>query len=76
MAIAWTLFSGASRRAFRTRSAIDDATWERGRGWALWKALIEIHHGRAHDAGAVRPGWARMGWRTNAEALVAEVVSE
>jgi aminoglycoside phosphotransferase (APT) family kinase protein len=37
--IAWTLFSGASREAFRA-APVDVATWARGRGWALWKALI------------------------------------
>jgi aminoglycoside phosphotransferase (APT) family kinase protein len=42
MTIAWTLLSGASRAAFRTAVPVDDATWERGRGWALWKALITL----------------------------------
>ncbi len=40
--IAWTLFSGESRAAFRTALLVDDATWARGRGWALWKALITL----------------------------------
>ncbi|HEV7963457.1 MAG TPA: aminoglycoside phosphotransferase family protein [Actinoplanes sp.] len=40
LAIAWTLLSGASRDAFRTGLGVDPATWARGRGWALWKALI------------------------------------
>lgn len=40
MAIAWTLLSGASREAFRAALRVDKATWARGRGWALWKALI------------------------------------
>jgi aminoglycoside phosphotransferase (APT) family kinase protein len=40
--IAWTLFCGASRDAFRAASAADPATWSRGRGWALWKALITL----------------------------------
>jgi aminoglycoside phosphotransferase (APT) family kinase protein len=39
-AIAWTLLSGPSREAFRTRLDVDPGTWARGRGWALWKALI------------------------------------
>ena len=38
--IAWTLFSGESREAFRAALPVDAATWARGRGWALWKALI------------------------------------
>jgi aminoglycoside phosphotransferase (APT) family kinase protein len=40
--IAWTLLSGESRDAFRAALPIDDATWARGRGWALWKALITL----------------------------------
>jgi aminoglycoside phosphotransferase (APT) family kinase protein len=74
--IAWTLFHGASRRAFRDALDIDDATWERGRGWALWKALFEVHHARAHDADALQPGWVRMGWRTNAEAIILDLLAE
>jgi len=40
LAIAWTLFTGESRDAFRAALPLDSATWARGRGWALWKALI------------------------------------
>ena len=40
--IAWTLLTGASRERFRARLALDDATWARGRGWALWKAMIVL----------------------------------
>ncbi|WP_222194343.1 aminoglycoside phosphotransferase family protein [Modestobacter italicus] len=40
LVIAWTLFGGESRAAFRAGLALDDDTWARGRGWALWKALI------------------------------------
>jgi len=42
LAIAWTLFSGKSRAAFRAALPVDDATWARGIGWALWKALIIV----------------------------------
>jgi hypothetical protein len=74
--IAWTLFSGESRRAFRDALGIDDATWERGRGWALWKALLEVHHARDHDARAAQPGWQRMGWRKNARELIEDLLEE
>uniref|UniRef100_A0A7C1JDF9 Aminoglycoside phosphotransferase family protein n=1 Tax=Caldilinea aerophila TaxID=133453 RepID=A0A7C1JDF9_9CHLR len=40
LAIAWTFFSGESRETFRTALALDEETWMRGRGWALWKASI------------------------------------
>ncbi|WP_431944666.1 aminoglycoside phosphotransferase family protein [Micromonospora marina] len=39
LAIAWTLLTAEGRAAFRERLAVDDATWARGRGWALWKTL-------------------------------------
>jgi aminoglycoside phosphotransferase (APT) family kinase protein len=38
--IAWTLLTGPSRATFRDRLGVDPGTWARGRGWALWKALI------------------------------------
>lgn len=41
-AIAWTMFEGESRAAFRAASPSDDGAWKRGRGWALWKALIVL----------------------------------
>lgn len=40
LAIAWTMLTGDSRAAFRDRLEVDDATWLRGQGWALWKALV------------------------------------
>ncbi|WP_410572817.1 aminoglycoside phosphotransferase family protein [Amycolatopsis sp. cmx-4-61] len=39
-AIAWTLLTADGRKAFRERLSVDDATWARGRGWALWKTLV------------------------------------
>jgi aminoglycoside phosphotransferase (APT) family kinase protein len=42
MMIAWALFSGESRDAFRAALAVDDATWARGRGHALSQAAIFI----------------------------------
>ena len=40
LAIAWTFFQGESRNVFRKALKLDENTWLRGRGWALWKALI------------------------------------
>ena len=39
---AWMLFSGASRGVFRAALGVDNATWARGRGWALSVALGAI----------------------------------
>ena len=47
--IAWTLLSGESRAAFRAALPLDRATWARGRGWALWKALITLAAHRHTD---------------------------
>jgi aminoglycoside phosphotransferase (APT) family kinase protein len=47
--IAWTLLWGESREAFRTTLGVDRATWSRGRGWALWKALITLAEYRKSD---------------------------
>jgi aminoglycoside phosphotransferase (APT) family kinase protein len=40
--IAWTFLSGDSQRVFKQRLPADDATWTRGRGWAIWKAMIVL----------------------------------
>ena len=42
LTIAWTFFSGESRAVFRNAVGLDEATWGRARGWALWKALITM----------------------------------
>ena len=40
--IAWNLFTAETRDLFHAALAVDDATWARGRGWALSQALIFI----------------------------------
>jgi aminoglycoside phosphotransferase (APT) family kinase protein len=44
--VAWGPFSGESRNVFRAALAVDDATWARGRGWALYQALLFIPYYR------------------------------
>jgi len=39
LAGAWSLLDAPARLAFRERLSVDEGTWARGRGWALWKAL-------------------------------------
>jgi aminoglycoside phosphotransferase (APT) family kinase protein len=70
VAIAWTFFHGESRAAFRERLGVDEGTWARGRGWALWKAAITL----AQD-GAGRAA-ARFGWRIDARAVLDEVLAD
>ncbi len=38
--VAWSLFRGEARDTFRTTIEADDASWARGRGWALSTALV------------------------------------
>jgi aminoglycoside phosphotransferase (APT) family kinase protein len=40
--VAWSLFTPETRAVFRAELAVDDATWARGRGWALSVALIAL----------------------------------
>ncbi|GAA2023614.1 aminoglycoside phosphotransferase family protein [Terrabacter terrae] len=40
--IRWTQLRGRARRTFVQELGVDDATWARGRGWALWKGLIML----------------------------------
>jgi len=76
LAIAWTFFTGESRRVFLESVPVDRAAWDRGRGWALWKALVS--HAEAlrlnpQDAGSAG---MRFGWRRPAREVVDEVVSD
>src|SRR5207244_12497663 len=36
--VAWDLFSGESRDAYRAALGVDEATWARGRGWAITRS--------------------------------------
>lgn len=54
MVIAWTLLDGSSREIFRRTLSVDAGTWCRGRGWALWKALITLVEQIGSDADGER----------------------
>jgi len=40
--VAWTLLPAATRSLFRKAVAVDNATWARGRGWALYFGLVAL----------------------------------
>lgn len=42
LVLAWTFLAGPARRRFQRIVGLDDGTWARARGWALWKALISL----------------------------------
>lgn len=67
---AWTLFWGESRRVFRAALPLDAATWARGRGWALWKALITLEEHRGPETGADPARAAEARW------ILAEVLAD
>lgn len=46
---AWSLMDGEARQRFRAALGVDDAAWERGRGWALSIALIELPYYRTRN---------------------------
>jgi aminoglycoside phosphotransferase (APT) family kinase protein len=39
---AWNLLDTAGRDVFRAALGIDEETWTRGRGWALWTGLVAL----------------------------------
>jgi aminoglycoside phosphotransferase (APT) family kinase protein len=71
LAIAWTFFEGESREAFRDRLGPDDGTWARGRGWALWKALLTLARPDVGDPMRAR----RFGWRVGPREVIEEVLA-
>lgn len=68
LVIAWNFFDGAARAEFRKAVGLDEATWARGRGWALWKALLIV----AGSAGAVSPERETATARRVIDAVIAE----
>ena len=70
LAIAWTFLFGESRDAFRDRLPLDEGTWARARGWALWKALITLLRAPTDGDPA-----GRFGWRLSSRGVVDEVLA-
>ena len=64
LAIAWTYFRGMDRSRFLNHVEVDRATRERGRAWALWKAVI-VAAGLA-TTNAIE---GRVAWQTIGEVL-------
>ncbi len=71
LAIAWTFLDDSSRHRFAERLALDDGTWARARGWALWKALLTVREdaGKRWELSSAH----RMGWRTSALGILGDV---
>ncbi len=61
---AWTYFNSETRGTFREAVKVDDATWVRGRGWALYFGLVALPYYQNSN-----PGLADIARRTIAEVL-------
>lgn len=63
LTIAWSLFDGPSRAEFRSALSLDSGTWDRGRGWAFWKAstsyVLALRLNRNPEQAGVGFGWPR-----------------
>ena len=51
---AWNVFAGDSRERFRAELDVDDASWLRGRGWALYQAVAALPYYWDTNPGIVR----------------------
>ncbi|WP_411082694.1 aminoglycoside phosphotransferase family protein [Streptomyces sp. cmx-18-6] len=58
---AWYLLPAGAREAFRTAVEADDASWERGRGWALSIAVMELAAYRESNPVMARNAWWVIG---------------
>ena len=47
LVLAWTALDAPARRVLRDIVALDDDTWRRARGWAVWKSLVTLADGRS-----------------------------
>lgn len=74
--MAWTFFFGDSREAFRSRLPLDEGTWARGRGWALWKAIITLVEVLKANGARTDLASLRFGWRLSAREVIEEVLAD
>jgi aminoglycoside phosphotransferase (APT) family kinase protein len=51
---AWNVFEGDSRARYRAELHVDDASWLRGRGWALFQAVVALPYYWDTNPGMVR----------------------
>jgi aminoglycoside phosphotransferase (APT) family kinase protein len=51
---AWNVFAAESRTRYRAELAVDDASWLRGRGWALYQAVMALPYYWDTNPGMIR----------------------
>ena len=47
LSIVWTFFQGDARTGFRQSVGLDSPTWACAKGWAAWKACLQMAQGEA-----------------------------
>jgi aminoglycoside phosphotransferase (APT) family kinase protein len=72
--MAWAFFDGESQEVFREGLPFDEATWARGRGWTLWKALVTLFHEK--EGGAYADSAHRYGWPAGADGVIDAVLAD
>ncbi len=75
-AIAWTLLFEPARTAFQEHLAVDEATFVRGQGWALWKALITHADALRQPSHNAHLAGLRFGWRHSARSVIDDLLTE
>lgn len=73
LVMAWTYFSEDAREEFEQEAGLDDDTWARALGWALWKALVTLTDDLNGRRPAVR-ATAAFGWRAEPRRIVDRLV--
>jgi aminoglycoside phosphotransferase (APT) family kinase protein len=59
--VAWNVLPAPARPSFREAVGLDDATWLRGRGWALAQAVIALPYYRETNPGMIRAARHALG---------------
>lgn len=59
--VAWNLFGPEERRKFRAELKVDDATWSRGRAWALSVGLVALPYYVDSNRALAAVSWHQIG---------------
>ena len=71
----WEFFTGDSAAAFRRGLQLDEATWARGRGWALCKALVALAKEK-EGGGDAQAAARRFGWRHSPRETIGILIAD
>jgi aminoglycoside phosphotransferase (APT) family kinase protein len=71
----WEFFTGEAAAAFRGGLSLDEATWARARGWALWKALASISREKNKGNGG-RIAARHLGWRHSPSQTIGLLIAD